>query len=124
MSEKKIETSESPAEAADKAFAEMSIAERRTHLEGKKLGEMTDEEQQFYLNDEVVVTLFKDADRYKDDLFVGLNGVGLNIKRGEPVKIKRKFARVIEESQIMDVQTSNAIIKAVEQFEKDTAANI
>ena len=72
----------------------------------------------------MVVTLFKDADRYKDDLFVGLNGVGLNIKRGVPVKLKRKFARVIEESQIMDVQTSNAIIKAVEQFEKDTAANI
>ena len=46
----------------------------------------------------VEVTLFKDNRDYKDDLPVGVNGVVINIKRGETVKIPRKYAKVIAAS--------------------------
>ena len=47
-----------------------------------------DEEMEEY----VTVKLFKDNGKYKDDVFVAVNGEGCNIPRGIPVKIKRKFA--------------------------------
>jgi len=47
----------------------------------------------------VPVRLFKDNDRYADDVFVCVNGERILIKRGETVHIKRKFAEVLEQSQ-------------------------
>ena len=37
----------------------------------------------------VSIRLFKDNDKYKDDVFVAVNGEAIQIKRGETVKIKR-----------------------------------
>jgi hypothetical protein len=51
-------------------------------------------------NDEyVTIQLFKDSRDYKDDVFVSVNGEACLIKRGEPVKIRKKFALVLEESE-------------------------
>lgn len=44
------------------------------------------------------VYLMKDNDRYKGDMFVCVNGVGIMVPRGERVKIKRKYADVIKKS--------------------------
>ena len=52
------------------------------------------------------VRLFKDNDRYKDDVFVAVNGEGCLIKRGETVMIKRKFAEVLEQSDRQDMETA------------------
>jgi len=50
-------------------------------------------------NEELVeVRLFKDSERYKDDVFVAVNGESCLIKRGETVKIKKKFALAIEDA--------------------------
>ena len=65
-------------------------------------GEMTEEqkkkaeEEKAYYNEEVEVELFKDNGKYKDDLFVAVNGVGCLIQRGKKVKVKRKYALAIE----------------------------
>ena len=59
-----------------------------------------------YMNEYVVVKLFRDNDRYKDDVYVAVNGQNCVIKRGEWVKIKRKFAMVLDQSEIQDMQTA------------------
>ena len=59
-----------------------------------------------YLNEYVAVKLFRDNDRYKDDVYVAVNGHNCVIKRGEWVKIKRKFALVLDQSEIQDMRTA------------------
>lgn len=53
----------------------------------------------------VEVMLFKGKGKYAEDLVVGVNGEFCNIKRGMRVKIKRKFAEVIDNSEFQDEQT-------------------
>ncbi len=62
-----------------------------------------------YLNEEVAVKLFRDNDRYKDDVYVAVNGQNCVIKRGEWVKIKRKFALVLDQSEIQDMKTAEML---------------
>ena len=62
-----------------------------------------------YLNELVAVKLFRDNDRYKDDVYVAVNGHNCVIKRGEWVKIKRKFALVLDQSEIQDMQTAEML---------------
>ena len=59
-----------------------------------------------YLNEYVAVKLFRDNDRYKDDVYVAVNGHNCVIKRGEWVKIKRKFALVLDQSEVQDLRTA------------------
>jgi hypothetical protein len=65
----------------------------------------------------VTVQLFKDNDRYKDDLFVAVNGERILIQRGVPVQIKRKFAEVIENSQLQDQQTDAMMQRLADNYE-------
>ena len=46
----------------------------------------------------VVIKLFKDNHRYKDDLVVGVNGKFWQIKRGVEVEVPDYVAEVIENS--------------------------
>ena len=59
-----------------------------------------------YLNEPVAVKLFRDNDRYRDDVYVAVNGHNCVIKRGEWVMIKRKFALVLDQSEIQDMKTA------------------
>ena len=52
------------------------------------------------------IYLMKDNDRYKGDVFVCVNGVGIMVPRGEKVKIEKKYADVISRS--MDAALSAA----------------
>ena len=61
------------------------------------------------LEEYVEIELFKDNDRYKDDVFVSIGGENCVIKRGIPVKIKRKFALVLEQSHRQDMKTQEYI---------------
>ena len=51
-----------------------------------------------YLNEEVEMMLHKDDGRYKDDIVVILNGTAIKVPRGKKIKIKRKYANIIEQS--------------------------
>ena len=50
----------------------------------------------------VKVRLFKDNERYKDDVFVAVNGRSYQIKRGEEVEVPESVAEVLERSQHQD----------------------
>ena len=87
-------------------------------------GALTDEqkkanaERDAYWNELVPVQLFKDNDKYKDDVYVSVNGENCVIKRGERVMVKRKFAEVLDKSSISDFETSKLIEKKSSEFAK------
>ena len=100
--------------AALKAEYEQKLMEKEA--ENARLRGIKNEEQERarkqareyeeYLNEYISVKLFKDNDRYKDDVYVAVNGQNCIIKRGEWVKIKRKFALVLDASEIQDMKTA------------------
>lgn len=51
-----------------------------------------------YLEEPVEIMLFKDSDKYSDDLIVTHNGKNYQIKRGVKVMVPRKVQLVIEDS--------------------------
>jgi len=55
-----------------------------------------------YYNELVTIKLFKDNDRYKDDVFVAVNGVGMMVPRGKEVEIPRKYAIALQNSEAQD----------------------
>lgn len=71
-----------------------------------------------YLNEYVSIKLFRDNDKYKDDVYVAVNGKNCIIKRGEWVKIRRKFALVIDQSEIQDLKTAEFLEAQQKKFEE------
>ena len=74
-------------------------------------------------NELVEIELFKDNKDYKDDVFVAVNGETCNIKRGVKVKIKKKFAKVLEQSKRQDIKTAQMMDSKADEF-ADAAKNI
>lgn len=103
------------------------IVDEAKEATGKKES-MTPEERAAYeahMNEEVEVKLFKDNGKYKDPVFVGVNGETIAIERGVRVKIKRKFAEVLDNSDKQDYETAMLIEqKSGEWKKKSDAANL
>lgn len=74
-----------------------------------------------YYNELVEVRLFKDNDKYKDDVFVAVNGVGMMVPRGKDVKIARKYAIALKNSEAQD---SFAVQHAMELAKNASAAEL
>lgn len=93
------------AKAASKGdmTAEQKAAREAENAEGEKL---------------VDVKLFKDNDKYKEPVFVGCNGENIAIERGVRVKIKKKFADILDNSEHQDYETSVMIEKKSSEFAK------
>lgn len=110
--------------AALRAEYEQKLAEKeaenaRLRGDEKKAREQALEaarEYENYLNEYISVKLFKDNDRYKDDVYVAVNGQNCIIKRGEWVKVKRKFALVLDASEIQDMRTAEFIEREQRRF--------
>ena len=66
----------------------------------------------------VEVKLFKDNDKYKEPVFVGVNGEAIAIERGVRVQIKRKFAEVLDNSDKQDYETAKLIERKTDEFSK------
>ncbi len=77
--------------------------------------------QNAYYEELVAVKLFRDNDRYRDDVYVAVNGQNCLIKRGEWVRIKRKFAMVLDQSEIQDMKTA-AMLEAEQSRFRDAEA--
>ena len=58
------------------------------------------------------IKLFKDNSRYKEDLFVSVNGVNYKIRRGVEVEVPPEVAEVLEHSQMQDERTAARIAAA------------
>ena len=92
------------------AVMEAECALLRSEVEKKEAkAAKTVADAEAYLNEYVDVKLFRDSDKYTDDVYVAVNGQNCIIKRGEWVKIKRKFALVLDQSEIQDMKTSELI---------------
>ena len=103
-----------------KEEAEKILADAKASVGGEKTEEQkkAEEERKAYWNEEVEVKLFKDNNKYKDDVYVSVNEENVLIKRGERVKIKRKFAKVLDNSDMQDYETSLLIEKKSSEFAK------
>lgn len=97
------EVSEATAEAFELNAGEVTTAETaQTATEAKK--QPIDPNK-----DKVDFYAFKDNDKYKDDIFVAVNGKTFKIQRGKHVKIPRYVAAVLENGQNQDTHTANLI---------------
>lgn len=67
--------------------------------------------------DTVVIRLFKDNQRYKAPVFVGVNGVTYLVQRGVDVEVPKAVAEVLEHSEEMD----NAAMAKITAAENATA---
>ena len=103
-----------------KAEAEKIVADAKASVSGELTDEQkkANEERKAYWNELVEVKLFKDNNKYKDDVFVSVNGENCVIKRGIRVKIKRKFAELLDKSDLQDYETSMLIEKKSSEFAK------
>ncbi len=75
-----------------------------------------------YYNELVTVKLFKDNYKYKDDVFVAVNGVGMIVPRGKEVQIPRKYAIALKNSEAQDsfaAQHSMELAKNAKEAEKN-----
>lgn len=69
--------------------------------------------------DMVEIFLFKDGDKYKDDVFVAVNGKTYQIQRGVPVKVPRFVKEVLDNSMKQDMAAVRYMEKEQEKFEKE-----
>lgn len=103
-----------------KEEAEKLLAEAKASVNGGKTEEQkkAEEERKAYWNELVKVKLFKDNNKYKDDVYVSVNGENCVIKRGVEVEIKRKFAAVLDASDLQDYETSMLIEQKSSEYAK------
>ncbi len=103
-----------------KAEAEKIVADAKASVSGELTEEQkkANEERKAYWNEPVKVKLFRDNNKYKDDVFVSVNGENCQIKRGQEVEIKRKFADVLDKSDLQDYETSLLIERKSNEFAK------
>ena len=106
--------------AEAKKEAEKIVADAKASVSGELTEEQkkANEERKAYWNELVEVRLFKDNNKYKDDVFVAVNGDNIQLKRGEKVMIKRKYANVLENSDMQDYETSKLIEQKSSEFAK------
>ena len=97
--------------AEAKAEAAKIIADAKASVSGEPTEEQKNAAQaeKDYYNEMVEIELFKDNGKYKDDVFVAVNGVGCIVPRGKKVKVKRKYALALEDSLKQDKKTSDFI---------------
>lgn len=79
------------------------------------------EAEEARMNEKVEIRLFKDNDRYKDDLFVAVNGVGYQIQRGVKVKVPRNVALVIEQGMEQDERTAALVDLESSKYENEVS---
>ena len=72
--------------------------------------------QEEWLNEYVEVRLFKDNDKYKDDVYVAINGKNCIIRRGVWTRIRRKFALLLDQSEIQDLRTAELMEQEAGRF--------
>ena len=65
----------------------------------------------------VTIRLFSDGGRYKGDLFVSVNGVNYQIKRGVTVNVPPEVAEVIQHSQEQDDQSAARMEEIIQRSE-------
>ena len=76
--------------------------------------------QEKWLNEYVEIRLFKDNEKYKDDVYVAINGKNCVIRRGVWTRIRRKFALLLDQSEIQDLRTAELIAGEALHFAEES----
>lgn len=85
------------------------------HIEASVETEEQKKKREYY-NEKVVINLFLDNDKYKDDVIVNVNGKAWQIQRGVDVEVPRYVAKVIENSMKQDRATALRIRSLEEEY--------
>lgn len=103
-----------------KAEAEAIINNAKDQANAVAIGKPTMSEEakkaDAYWNEEVEIQLFKDNGKYKDDVYVAVNGKNCLIQRGKPVRVKRMFAEALRLSLEQDNETADMIRELTEGY--------
>ena len=86
-------------------------------MQEKKARERFLKAQEAWLDEYVEIKLFKDNDKYKDDVYVAINGKNCVIRRGVWTRIRRKFSLLLDQSEIQDLRTAEMIENESKRFE-------
>lgn len=114
--QKQIETMRAEYEAKLALLCdEKSEQARAANEQGEKFKSFL-REQEAWLNEYVEVRLFKDNEKYKDDVYVAINGKNCVIKRGVWTRIRRKFALLLDQSEIQDLRTAELMEREAGRF--------
>ena len=101
--------------------ASAPVATRVQDENEQRLHEMI-KNQEEWLNEYVEVKLFRDNDKYRDDVYVAINGKNCVIRRGEWTRIRRKFALLLDQSEIQDLRTAEMMSQESARFASDSRA--
>lgn len=99
--------------------AELTAVKAREENEGAAKRTPPAEVRPAISQERVRIKLFKDSGKYASDVFVGVNGVGYQIKRGVLVEVPKTVADILEQSMAQDEATS-MMIEQAEQAYQDT----
>lgn len=100
-------------ELADKLQTEATVRAS----EGGSASVKTVEE---YLEQKVPIMLYKDGEKYKDDVVIGINGEKVQIQRGIQVYVKRKFLGIIEAQYRQQMVAANLQDQLADEFAADS----
>ena len=98
------------------ASTEQKQEQDSAHLAQRAALDKMQKEQEAWLNEYVEIKLFKDNERYKDDVYVAINGKNCVVRRGEWTRIRRKFAMLLDQSEIQDLRTAELMAGESEKF--------
>ncbi len=106
------------AKAEAEAILNNAKEQAKAVADGKPVMSEEAKKAEAYWNEEVEIQLFKDSGKYKDDVYVAVNGENCLIQRGKPVKVKRKFAETLRRSLEQDNETADMIRELESDYEK------
>lgn len=71
-----------------------------------------------YMKQPVTIKLFKDNDRYRDDVYVCVNDRSYLIKRGVEVTVPRFIEQALKNSLTQDEYVASLVERLVNEYEK------
>lgn len=104
------------------AKAEAELQEMKARAEAPTVDVVEDKPQNIdvYLNEKVPFYAFRDNDKYKDDIHVGVNGYNYVIQRGVTVMIPRFVKNILEDAERQNNEASRHSQNLIDQFELDS----
>lgn len=103
-------------ENAEKKAAEImeKVAEK---TEGKSSLSEENEKINAELEEYTLVHVFKGDGKYAEDIYLSVNGDNCLVKRGYPIRIKKKFAVLLEQSYQQDLMAKEYMEKKEKEYE-------
>ena len=71
----------------------------------------------------ITINLFYDGDKYKDPVFVGINGMTWLVKRGEPVEVPVEVYDVLMNQMKQDKSAAD-LMKSLQKGSKEAMAEL